>query len=249
MEYENTREKVSVTSEWPELLGKKELAKRTIDVVNHYLNSKPRNEIPNIEYLVDEVRKINQALEGDIRQCTYIAAVFCDTDYPEIADPYLAYQWDAYGMAQTNQLNWQEFRSMPGGNYEGTVNMFKYKMAQMLVLFGSSEQKKAAVTEMMNYVDRYVGSTWLDIYRLVDTLMGLPVEKVFRNKGYDLSEIADRELAVKYYKCMVDADMNGGYPDSAKAKANEYEPLLGVQYFEERYGRKKKGLFGFLWKR
>lgn len=222
-------------AELPSLYTKEKLYTVSNERAKQFLNTEFANASAEDKgWFMEQINQMDAALSGDIRACSTIAHVFSDTAYPGMADPQLAYQWYGWGHMQTDSTNWSAFQGMPGGDLDGTLRMFKFFAAKTLAVFGTPAEQQLARDIMTEYIDIYRGSKYLGtlVSALVYTLCGIPADKVFRTGKYDMSCIVNKDLAIQYYKQMIDDELAAGHTDAAKIYANEFESILGISYYK-----------------
>ncbi len=229
--------------EWPVVnYTPQELAKLTIEKASKVLIPATHEEIKERDFYIEQMNAAYKAISGDIRECLNIASLFVSEDLPQLYDPYLAYCWYAWGKAMTTTENYVDFRGMPGGNYQGVLDMFSEDMAEMVLMFGSREQKYKALSEIKNYVDKYWGALFLCTDNLIYALLGMPPSKACRKLGYTIVDVsANRELAIEYYKRMIDDDIAKAFHEHARCMADEFENLLGIKYYQKQQTIQEKG--------
>lgn len=218
----------------PDVISREELLKTTLEKAGRVLRASNGGEIPERDFYLEQMNNAPAAASGDIRECANMASyLFANEKLPQLCDPYLAYQWYAWGMAMTNNENFMAFRGMPGGDYQGTVDMFYESMAEMLLMFGSREQKVKALHVMKSYIDKYWGAAFLCTDRFIYALLGKSPCKAFRMLGYTLEDVPiNRDLATRYYKRMIDADIADNDLNHARYMAEYFEGLLGIKYYD-----------------
>lgn len=222
-------------TELPALVTKETLRSVSLERARAFLNNEYATaSAEERDWFVEQVNQMDAALAGDISACSTLAHVFSDTAYPGLADPKMAYQWYGWGYNQTDESNWMAFRGMPGGDLDGTLRMFKFFMAKNLVLFGDVAEKQLARDIMTEYIDTYRSYKYLATLScmLISTLCGIPADKVFRTGKYDMSCIVNKDLAAQYYKQMIDDEVADGQTDAAKSYADEFESVLGINYYK-----------------
>lgn len=218
----------------PDVISREELVKITLDRAGKVLMAAKNDEIAERDFYIEQMNNAYDAASGDIRECSNIASfLFLNEELPQLYDPYLAYQWYAWGKALTDDENYVTFRGAPGGNYQGVVDMFYEDMAEMVLMFGSREQKLKALHIMKSYIDEYWGAAVLCTDNFIYALLGMPPCKACRELGYALSDVpVDRDLATKYYKKMIDDDIADDNHNHAKHMAEYFEGLLGIKYYD-----------------
>lgn len=218
----------------PDVISREELVKITLDRAGKVLMAAKNGEIAERDFYIEQMNNAYDAASGDIRECSNIAScLFLNEKLPQLYDPYLAYQWYAWAKALTDDENYITFRGVPGGNYQGVVDMFYEDMAEMVLMFGSREQKLKALHIMKSYIDKYWGAAFLCTDNFIYALLGMPPCKACRELGYSLTDVpVDRELATKYYKKMIDGDIADNDHNHAKYMAEYFEGLLGIKYYD-----------------
>lgn len=218
----------------PDVISREELVKTTLDRAGRVLMTARNDEIAERDFYIEQMNNAYDAASGNIRECSNIASsLFLNEKLPQLYDPYLAYQWYARAKALTDGENYVAFRGVPGGNYQGVVDLFYEYMAEMVLMFGSREQKRKALHIMKSYIDKYWGAAYLCTDNFIYALLGIPPREACRKLGYALSDVpVNRELAVLYYKKMIDGDIADNNHNHAKYMAEQFEVLLGIKYYD-----------------
>lgn len=218
---------------WPIVMLREELLKKTLEKAGNVLLSAKDGEIPERDFYIGEMNSAHQAISGDIRACDNVGGLFVDKNLPQLFDPQLAYHWYGWAMAYTNEENWGAFHGMPGNSSQGVSDSFHVRMAEMVLMYGTKEQKYKAVYVIKDYVDKYWAHPFCEREKIIYALLGIPTSYVCRELGYN--QITDgyinRELAIEYYKRMIDDHIAKREHDYAKSTANTFEPLLGIKYY------------------
>lgn len=223
-------------ADFPALLPKETLLSLTVDRARAFFNGEYASApAEHREWFLEQANSAAPGMAGDIRACCTVADMFCDPNYPSLLDPKMAYQWNGWAWAQTDESTWHAYFGVPGGDLAGVQASMQFSMAQYLVLFGSTEEKLFARDVMINYIETYRSDRKITmcVDQLIYTLLGIPTNPVFRNGQYDLSCVADRELAIQYYKWLIDTLVANGYTDSARSTAGKLEGLLGISYYTD----------------
>lgn len=209
------------------LLPIEDLAEKTHEMLWNYLSSV--DYVEESDYLVKINNIVNDAANGNMEFCDNIASIFTEEKWPEIADPYMSFNWYSYAKSFLNLSNASRFSGMPGG-YKGIISMFDLLIAKSAVLIGNHNDKVIAVQAMKEYILDYGRKYHLWWKEFLRVLCGIPGEEVFQDKSYDLSDVVDINLATEIYKELADNYLLKENVDDALKLANEFETLLHITY-------------------
>jgi len=220
---------------WPVLMSKNELAMKTVSAYTRYLNSGV--EILNRNDLINSSQNLAVALNGNSDDCYFIAENFGSDKWPENADPQLAFQWSAYRQLQLSIFD---------DGYTHSNALAVFNEAYYLVLFGTEAQKISAIQAMDACVQQIFFKISWDYFligKYISLLAGVHPEKVFRKAQYDYSSVVNKEYAIELYKKFMDL-LISSRESNAEDYANELEPILGIQYYENQKGNKRSSTSG-----
>ena len=224
MEYGYYKDGHPQNSIWPKLIPNDELCMRTASVLKEFLQN--NNDIENRNNYIDILNMIPHALTSfDTRhECCSIACIFFRKYHSKLNDPFLAFQWCAH------------WRMRVPDDESATIALIKLNMGLQLVAFGTIEQKVSAVQAMeevasiMFAVNLIVDHEGIEGY--IKVLAGIYPLKACKKPEYDLSPIVNIERARELYLRML-AILVAENNSYVKEKVAEFEPLLGVQYYQE----------------
>ena len=207
---------------WPNLMPMHELRVKTAAIYKQYLDSGVG--ILNRNDFVMSLLQMEGGASFDDNDCYFIAYRFSNDSYPEIADPYLAFQWYGYQYAIKEDY----------GKSFASLSLTMCSLAQCLMLFGTLEQRASAVSVLEQLAESFcrpdVSTYWYNVKDHILFMAGIHPMKVFRDSKYDFP-VVNKEIAIEWYKKLIDL-MQSAHDSRTTEWADELEKILGIQYYQ-----------------